>query len=82
MEMANNLSKPEDKIKVIDYIPEGYKLFEAITGKKYVAPERCCLFCKHCSDIMVDYTHGPYMTICELGKDHGEEPCCELFEEG
>ena len=24
-----------------------------------------CLICKHCTDIFWDYTHGPYMVICE-----------------
>lgn len=46
-----------------------------------VAPDNCCLFCDQCSDIWWDYTHGPYMFFCDIGKDtskgaHGE---CEFF---
>ena len=41
------------------------KIFKAVTGLQYKCPDKCCLFCKHCSDIFVDYTNGPYMIICE-----------------
>lgn len=58
------------------------------------APEKCCLFCKHCTDIWWDYTNGPYMLSCEIfhcpkdcgGKGlpndvGGPEGSCEFFEE-
>ena len=41
------------------------RVFKAITGLQYKCPSKCCLFCKYCTDIFVDYTHGPYMIICE-----------------
>lgn len=58
------------------------------------APEKCCLFCKHCDDIWWDYTNGPYMLSCEIfyvpkdcgGKGvpsevGGTEGKCKFFEE-
>lgn len=53
-------------LEKIDHIPEGYKLYTIkASGKQYVVPESCCLFCKHCSDIFWDYTNGIYMVICD-----------------
>lgn len=43
------------------------------------APDNCCLFCKHCTDVFWDYTNGPYMFFCELG--HGNYMECGAFEE-
>ena len=35
-------------------------------GKVYgLKTKKNCLICKHCTDIFWDYTHGPYMAICE-----------------
>ena len=35
-------------------------------GKVYgLKTRKICLICKHCTDIFWDYTHGPYMVICE-----------------
>ena len=33
------------------------------------APERCCLFCGLCTDVLWDCTHGPYMVMCWVGGD-------------
>lgn len=33
------------------------------------APETCCLFCKHCSDIFWDMTSGPYAIFCYIHDD-------------
>lgn len=39
-----------------------------------------CVFCKHCTDMFWDYTHGPYMIFCE--KDClTEKLTCQYFEE-
>lgn len=62
------------------------KVFKAITGLQYKCPDKCCLFCKHCTDIFVDYTHGPYMIICENHHnskqiDLGLHGKCKHFEE-
>ena len=45
------------------------KDFKAITGISYIAPDDCCLFCKHCTDIFLDYTHGPYLMLCDKRED-------------
>ena len=47
-----------------------------------------CLICKHCTDIFWDYTHGPYMTVCEnscngegdLSEETNLGTECDLFE--
>lgn len=70
-------------MKTIDHVPPGYKLFKAVTGLTYVAPENCCLFCKHCNSILVDYTNGPYHTDCEFNfydEEHQTPGNCEKFE--
>lgn len=43
------------------------KLFKCENGHLYRFPEKSCVFCEHCSDIFYDYSHGPYMLICDLG---------------
>ena len=54
-------------------------------------PRKCCLICKHCTDIFWDYTHGPYMVVCEKSERSGNEESnfpeetnlgteCDLFE--
>lgn len=37
----------------------------------YIAyvPETSCFFCDHCTDILFDYTHGPYAFVCDIDKD-------------
>ena len=42
------------------------------------APDNCCLFCRHCSDVYWDYTNGPYMFFCELKKEDWKT--CDKFE--
>lgn len=51
------------------------------TGGVYVIPEPSCLICKRCSDVLWDYTNGPYAAIC--GDGHVPElprACCDHFE--
>lgn len=66
-------------------VEDDERIFEAITGKKYIAKKYACLFCKHCSEILVDYTNGPYLVACELepGRDCWEwfSKRCPDFEE-
>ena len=48
------------------------------------APETCCLFCKHCSDVWWDHTNGPYMFNCEINNDLTEKGYlgeCDRFDE-
>ena len=43
------------------------------------APDNCCLFCKHCTDVFWDYANGPYMFICNIDC-RGEWDSCGQFE--
>lgn len=58
------------------------KEFTLKTGEKVNAPDKCCLFCKHCTDLFYDW-HGIYLTMCELEKDivEGSKGECDYFEE-
>jgi len=33
------------------------------------AHKHSCFFCSHCTDIFYDYTNGPYLFICDIGRD-------------
>lgn len=57
-------------------------VFECENGKLYGIPKdkKCCLICKHCTDLFYDYTNGPYMFFCELDEDTDECDNCESFE--
>lgn len=48
-----------------------------------VVPARSCLFCGNCTDVIWDYTNGPYMFLCDIGKDtrEGAAGNCRLFTE-
>lgn len=48
-----------------------------------MAQDTSCLFCDHCTDIIYDYSHGPYMFFCDIDKDThtGMEGACESFSE-
>lgn len=45
------------------------KEFQCMNGKTYYAHKNSCLFCNHCSDIIFDFTNGPYMFMCDLYLD-------------
>lgn len=51
-------------------------------GWKIYAPEKCCLFCDHCTDIFYD-SGGIYATWCDIDKDTyvGSLGECEYFVE-
>lgn len=69
-------------VQKIDYVPVRYGFFKCDNGKTYVAPLDCCLFCKHCSDILYD-SDGPYHCICKVGKepaDYTLDRSCADFE--
>ena len=42
-----------------------YKINDEITDITVVAHKKSCFFCKHLSDIIYDYTNGPYGFCCE-----------------
>lgn len=60
-----------------------YILKDGIFKFPIKAPEKCCLFCKHCTDVFWDYTNGPYMFMCDLCQDSedGYYARCKDFEE-
>lgn len=55
------------------------KLYKCDNGYYYKGPEKSCLFCIHCTDIFYDYSHGPYMFICDKNLEYTTN--CEGFEE-
>lgn len=50
---------------------------------KVLVPDVSCLFCSHCTDVFWDFTHGPYMFICDVGADteEGAQGRCNRFDE-
>lgn len=60
-----------------------FKCFECANGRTYQAPEKSCCFCKHCTDIFYDFTHGPYLFMCDENHDTETafENKCDYFEE-
>lgn len=56
------------------------KPWKSECGITWLVPENYCVFCKHCTDIYFDFTHGPYMCFCE--KLHEDFETCNSFEEG
>ena len=55
-----------------------------LPGPTVRAPEKCCLFCEHCTDIFWDYTHGPYLMMCKIREScypEGFEGKCSDFKE-
>lgn len=58
---------------------EETKIFTCENGRRYRAPANHCLFCEHCTDIVYDYTHGPYMFCCELNE--ADYKTCGKFKE-
>lgn len=64
--------------------PEWTRTYECDEYKCKAHP-RSCFFCDHCSDIVYDYTHGPYMFGCmcmEASTEEGIEGKCKHFIEG
>lgn len=57
------------------------RVFKASTEKEYEVPSKCCFFCKHCTDIWLDYTHGPYMIACEKDQHYDGEQLLEMKED-
>ena len=57
------------------------KPFECANGSVYLLPKSHCGFCKHCFDILYDYTNGPYMFFCDLECEGGHEACGKFEEE-
>lgn len=50
-------------------------IFECENGTVYAIPynKKCCLICKHCTDIWYDYTNGPYMFDCGIDSEYANE---------
>jgi hypothetical protein len=67
---------------------EGKRKYVVEPGFTIWAPEKSCLFCRKCNDIIWDYTNGPYSFSCEEDvncekefTEHGAIGECEYFEE-
>ena len=59
------------------------RIFKCENGFEYKCSDTACVFCDHCTDIFYDYTHGPYLLLCELhdqALNNGSG--CEHFIEG
>lgn len=52
-----------------------YTIHDPVCGElKYKCKcETLCVFCSHCTDVFWDYSHGPYMVICDLSRPETEE---------
>ena len=48
-----------------------------------MVPPRHCLFCKHNTDVIWDYTNGPYMFVCDVAEstEKGDRGECPHFSE-
>lgn len=57
-------------------------IYECENGTIYGIPKntKCCLICKHCTDMFYDYTNGPYMFFCGIDEDTDECINCNSFE--
>lgn len=65
-------------------IDKGYKEFKG-EGYTVMAHPKSCFFCEHCTDIIYDYSNGPYMFICNnnIDSDHielGLKGMCDNFK--
>ena len=59
------------------------RIFKLEDGREYNCPDTACVFCDHCTDIFYDYTHGPYLILCELNEYNARFGSgCEHFIEG
>ena len=57
--------------------------FKCANGAVYIIPDKSCVTCKHCTDVLWDFTNGPYCFICN--EDHpnadGMNGDCKFWEE-
>ena len=67
---------------------EGRHKYVVEPGFTIWAPEKSCLFCRKCNDIIWDYTNGPYSFFCEEDAncekeltERGAVGECEYFDE-
>lgn len=55
-----------------------YVYWSDMLCRGYVVDVACCLLCKHCTDVFLDYSNGPYMFMCDL--DYTFDSCPNKFE--
>lgn len=63
----------------------GTIIWECANGRKYLVPEDACPVCEHCTDILWDFTNGPYMFFCDIPDTKPWEACkggCPKYEIG
>lgn len=58
-----------------------YRMWQSELGFAWEVPTKCCCFCKHCTDIFYDITHGPYMFICDKELNYSTTQGCDSFVE-
>ena len=58
---------------------EETKIFACDNGRSYRFPAQHCLFCDNCTHVLYDYTHGPYMWLCDIGEE--DFRTCGKFKE-
>ena len=58
---------------------EETKIFACDNGRSYRFPAKHCLFCDNCTHVLYDYTHGPYMWLCDIGEE--DFRTCGKFKE-
>lgn len=58
------------------------KVYKLETGETVEAPDKCCLFCDHCTDLFYDFG-GIYLTVCDIEKDIviGSKGECDYFKD-
>lgn len=49
-----------------------YEIDLIFSNHKVLVADGECLVCKHCTDVFLDATHGPYMTVCEYTRKDEE----------
>ncbi len=59
---------------------ERKRLYKIGPCVEYMMPEKCCVFCKHCVDVVWDYKIGPYLCYCENDYPAGDYKTCGEFE--
>lgn len=66
-------------------IDKSYREFKG-EGYTVLAHPKSYFFCEHCTDIIYDFSNGPYMVVCniEFDSDHidmGLKGMCDKFKE-
>ena len=58
-----------------------YTINEGLGKVTFTLPDKCCAFCSHCTDLLYDYTNGPYLFLCDIDRKPSEWQTCNEFED-